>query len=256
MASTVRESDLRGVLDVLAAAVDSPVPRSGMPEAVLEQLAALVRCDMLCFSEFDPAARRSYVDHEWTDEGLTEDPAAAEDSDIFFKYYWESLSCSYPTRTGDERSVTMQSDFYSTREWHNTPMYADYFLAPGFPFDHEMMVCLPAPGTRTRRLLFFRLPGRDFDERDRLTLALLRPHLAEVHHELERSRSAEPQLTARQRQLLGLVAAGHTNAQIASALFVSVHTVRTHLENIFERLQVSSRAAAVARAFPNGLTGD
>jgi DNA-binding NarL/FixJ family response regulator len=47
------------------------------------------------------------------------------------------------------------------------------------------------------------------------------------------------------------VAAGHTNAQIARRLGVTEGTVRTHLENIYERLQVSSRTAAVTRAFPD-----
>jgi DNA-binding NarL/FixJ family response regulator len=47
------------------------------------------------------------------------------------------------------------------------------------------------------------------------------------------------------------VAAGHTNAQIARRLGMTEGTVRTHLENIYERLQVSSRTAAVTRAFPD-----
>jgi DNA-binding NarL/FixJ family response regulator len=46
-----------------------------------------------------------------------------------------------------------------------------------------------------------------------------------------------------------LVAAGHTNAQIARRLGISDGTVRTHLENIYRLLQVSSRTAAVSRAF-------
>jgi DNA-binding CsgD family transcriptional regulator len=53
-----------------------------------------------------------------------------------------------------------------------------------------------------------------------------------------------------QRELLGLVAAGHTNAQIGRRLGLSEGTVRKHLENIYGRLQVSSRTAAVTRAFP------
>jgi len=48
-----------------------------------------------------------------------------------------------------------------------------------------------------------------------------------------------------------VVAAGHTNAQIARRLGVSEGTVRTHLENIYARLHVSSRTAAVTRAFPD-----
>ena len=51
--------------------------------------------------------------------------------------------------------------------------------------------------------------------------------------------------------MLHLVAAGHTNAQIARRLGIAEGTVRTHLENIYERLQVSSRAAAITRAFPD-----
>ena len=58
-----------------------------------------------------------------------------------------------------------------------------------------------------------------------------------------------PRLTARQCELLRLVAAGHNNVEIARLLVLSENTVRKHLENIYERLGVSSRTAAVARAF-------
>ena len=54
----------------------------------------------------------------------------------------------------------------------------------------------------------------------------------------------------RQWELLRLLAAGHTNTQIARRLGISERTVRTHLENIYRRLDVSSRTAAVTRAFP------
>jgi predicted ArsR family transcriptional regulator len=48
-----------------------------------------------------------------------------------------------------------------------------------------------------------------------------------------------------------LPAAGHTNTQIARQLGISEGTVRTHLENIYQKLGVSSRTAAVTRAFPD-----
>jgi DNA-binding NarL/FixJ family response regulator len=57
-------------------------------------------------------------------------------------------------------------------------------------------------------------------------------------------------LTARQQEILRYVAAGYSNGQIARRLQVSDATVAKHLENIFARLQVTNRAAAVARVSP------
>jgi DNA-binding NarL/FixJ family response regulator len=119
------------------------------------------------------------------------------------------------------------------------------------------MLSLPAaPGRttgpgRTVRLYFRRGPGADFSERDRALLTLLRPHLHQAYLDAERRRHPLPRLTPRQKDLLRLLAAGHTNAQIARRLGISEGTVRTHLENIYARLQVSSRTAAVTRAFPD-----
>lgn len=60
-------------------------------------------------------------------------------------------------------------------------------------------------------------------------------------------------LTSREREVLGLVAAGLSNKQIAQELVVSEHTVHRHVANVFTKLGVSSRAAAVARASQLGL---
>ncbi len=81
-------------------------------------------------------------------------------------------------------------------------------------------------------------------------LTLLRPHLYQAFLDAERRRNPVPRLTPRQKELLRLLAAGHTNTQIARRLGVTEGTVRTRLENIYEKLHVSSRTAAVARAFP------
>jgi len=149
--------------------------------------------------------------------------------------------------------VTKISDWYSARQWHSSGLYCDYLRAQ--EVEHMLAVCLPAgagpyagPG-RTIRLAFFRGHGRDFSERDRALLALLRPHLHRAYLDAERRRDPAAQLTPRQWELLHLVAAGHTNAQIARRLGISAGTVRIHLENIYQRLHVSSRTAAVTRAF-------
>lgn len=60
-------------------------------------------------------------------------------------------------------------------------------------------------------------------------------------------------LTARELQVLALVADGRTNEQIAEALFISVQTVKTHLSRVFARLGVSDRASAAAKALRDGL---
>jgi DNA-binding NarL/FixJ family response regulator len=60
-------------------------------------------------------------------------------------------------------------------------------------------------------------------------------------------------LTARESEVLRLVAAGKTNRDIAVELVISEHTVARHLQNIFAKLGLSARAAATAFAFEHGL---
>lgn len=62
-----------------------------------------------------------------------------------------------------------------------------------------------------------------------------------------------PQLTEREAQILDLMARGLTNAAISERLFLSDKTVRNHVSNIFTKLGVSDRAAAVAQARDVGL---
>jgi DNA-binding NarL/FixJ family response regulator len=60
-------------------------------------------------------------------------------------------------------------------------------------------------------------------------------------------------LTAREAEVLRLVAAGKTNRAIASELFLSEKTVARHLSNIFTKLGLASRAAATAYAYEHNL---
>jgi DNA-binding NarL/FixJ family response regulator len=59
---------------------------------------------------------------------------------------------------------------------------------------------------------------------------------------------AFPELTAREREILTLIAQGDTNADIATQLTISVKTVRNHVSNIFNKLQVADRTQASIRA--------
>jgi DNA-binding NarL/FixJ family response regulator len=62
-------------------------------------------------------------------------------------------------------------------------------------------------------------------------------------------------LSTRERQVLTLVARGTPNRAIAEHLFVSEATVKTHLTHVYDKLEVSDRAAAVARGYELGLLG-
>ncbi|MEU8221395.1 response regulator transcription factor [Kribbella sp. NPDC048915] len=60
-------------------------------------------------------------------------------------------------------------------------------------------------------------------------------------------RRTGPTLTERELEILGLLAAGNSNREMAKQLFVSEATVKSHLTHIYSKLKVDSRAAAVAR---------
>ena len=258
------ERDLRTLVGMVSD-YRPDLPAQGLPFSLLSDLMAHIRCDALLFEGFDSDQQVTWFaqslppDDDAADEGAADEGAAGTGyAQAHWAHYWDCQPCSYPDRTGDLRSVIKIADFYSPRQWHSTGMYCDLYRPQGI--EHELMLTLPAapggaprgaPGPgRTLRLFLFRGPGADFSEADRALLTLLRPHLHQAYLDAERRRHPVPELTPRHWQLLDLVAAGLTNTQIARRLGVSEGTVRTHLENIYRRLNVSSRTAAVARAFP------
>jgi DNA-binding NarL/FixJ family response regulator len=62
-----------------------------------------------------------------------------------------------------------------------------------------------------------------------------------------------PELTEREREILNLIALGHSNNEIASRLVLSPHTVRNYVSNVFSKLQVADRAHAIVRAREAGM---
>jgi len=248
---TTNEQDLRALADMVSAERPDVPAQGGLPPSLLGDLARQIRCDVIAFGGFDSQRQET-----WSTQFLPDGGTMSTGSDpVHWDHYWNCEPCSYPDRTGDLRSIVKISDFYSARQWHgigtrcgiNRPMR----------FEHDLMLTLPAPSGpapvpgRTVRLFFFRGPGPDFSERDRELLTLLRPHVHQAYLDAERLRHPGPRLTPRQKDLLRLLAAGHTNAQIARRLGISEGTVRSHLEDIYLRLNVSSRTAAVTRAFPD-----
>jgi DNA-binding CsgD family transcriptional regulator len=254
----VSERDLRTLLGIVSCD-RGDLPEHGLPPSLLCDLRGLIPSDFVTCLGLDSGRQEQWFgqgiaagDSDAVGEVAALDPDGGE---LFWDDFWASEPCCYPDRTGDLRSVTKISDFYSARQWHSTGMYYDILQPAGV--EHQLTLCLPAGPRRVAghgrivRLFYSRGPGRDFSGRDRALLALVRPHLHQAYLDAERRRNATPHLTPRQWELLRLVAAGHTNAQIARQAGVSEGTVRIHLQNIYTRLQVSSRTAAVTRAFPD-----
>ena len=93
--------------------------------------------------------------------------------------------------------------------------------------------------------------------------ASITPHLARrLLQRFDRTNSAEnkrrqpdeaDRLSAREKEILRLVASGYTSAEVGSRLLISSMTVNTHLRNIYRKLQVRTRAQAVRFASLRGL---
>lgn len=81
-------------------------------------------------------------------------------------------------------------------------------------------------------------------ERLILYFAALKPAAADL---------AFPELTDREREILHLIAQGHSNSEIAERLLLRTKTVQNHVSNIFSKLQVADRAQAIVRARNAGL---
>jgi DNA-binding CsgD family transcriptional regulator len=218
---------------------------------VADSLYRLLPADQITLCELDWRHRRARVRGlvpAWPGEG--EEEVYDEDEEaLFWEHFWPTIGCSYTERIPRLRhEVTMTDDFYGTRQWHSTGMYTDY-LGPG-GIDRSLIMPLPGPPGVARRLMFARGPGQRFSDRHRSAATLLQPHVADTLR-LQARRAATRSLTARQQELLQLVAAGHPNRAIARQFGLSPGTVRKHLENIFARLGVSSRTEAVAKIRPD-----
>jgi DNA-binding CsgD family transcriptional regulator len=154
------------------------------------------------------------------------------------------------TRRQECRALKL-SDFLTRRQMRKLSFYHEVWKPLGI--EDSLRVWLPAPAGRGRQLYLER-GKRDFAERDRSILELLRPTLIRIqtaaYARRQRKKADTTALTGREQEILAWIARGKTSREIAAILVVSPYTVRKHVEHILEKLNVSTRSAAVARAFP------
>ena len=196
MSTPVRASDRD--LRALAAMVSEDRPDlldgEGVPPSLLADLMAQIRCDVLSLDGCDPGQQMCWFSQEIP--SFSDAPGYEGMDQVFWENYPDYPLCRYTECTG---SVAKTTDFYSTRQWHNTAMYTDLDRPQGF--EHTLTVCLPTALPLTARpsryvgVGLIRGPGPDFSERDRAVLTLLAPHLAQAYREAERRRHPVPRLT-------------------------------------------------------------
>jgi DNA-binding CsgD family transcriptional regulator len=219
-----------------------------LPPRVLELVRTLLHAETVAFNRFDTVMQcvrfQQYVErdggHGFEGETLTEPESGA-----FWRCYWEpKRKWCLPDLTGDYTLAYTADDLVSLRQrraWHEQSL--------GSFSERMVQAVLPDDASgRHLRLSGWR-DGSNFTDKDVLFLKLLRPHFERAYAANLTARRTAPRLTPRQLHVMRMVRAGLSNRQIARRLDVSEGTVHNHLTNVFARLEVQSRTAAVHAVF-------
>jgi DNA-binding CsgD family transcriptional regulator len=240
-------SDLEGILGFLELA-HGMTGNEPFPTESLEALSRLVPCDEVTFTELD-RVRRGLLGVVFYRTNDAPDGAGLE---TFWRLADQHPLCS--RTVGGQFGAVKISDFLTAREFRRLEIYHDWFVS--WNTEHELEVGIPSPLWHTKTFSFARSKDwPDFDERDRRVLSALQPHLIQLYRNAKlRQRLADRRddagaavLTPREREVVALVREGKTNAEIARELWIAPGTVRKHLENVYGKLGVGSRTAALAR---------
>jgi DNA-binding CsgD family transcriptional regulator len=248
--AVITERDAAALLEIVSDGA-SDRGTEPFPSSVLSGLARLIPSDVFVgYEEADFGSVFRIVDEV---DVVGEDGRATAESlvEVFREYGWQNplRGCAHAR---DERVLRL-SDHLTPRERRKLEFDALVWRPLGIRDGLRMW--LPAHGTHVRSIYLER-SEKNYTTRDIALLTLLRPHLIRMrcNAEFRRRASGRRGLTAREAEVLGWIARGKPNAEIAELLFISPNTVRTHVENIFEKLHVRTRTAAVAAL--NGSTDE
>jgi DNA-binding CsgD family transcriptional regulator len=242
------ENDLRGALFALRALAEEGGDCDAFVARALDTLPALVPSDLTTLSLCDLRRGTRTV---FARKGEAISDAARESFDRHFRNHpLVRFHGSHP------RGPTQRiSDCPVGEAFRNSALYADYYNNIGIRY--VMALPLRIDESNVVSIVFNR-SASDFQDNERALLEGVRPVLAALYRErLKRTRDrgalsaghleALP-LTRTEREVLALLAAGKTNAEIGALLGNSARTVQKHVEHIFQKLGVETRTAAVVRA--------
>jgi DNA-binding CsgD family transcriptional regulator len=253
-------AQLRRSLDIIGEAADAPTVEE-FTRRVSEGLGRLIPAQGISFNEWD------YAEHRLS--GFHERAGYRPELD-YLSELWPQ--CEWLVRMAPPERiwrVETMSDYVPLRALKRREVY-DCVYRP-IKIDHFMAITVAATTHRRAVLLLDRDTGEFTDDERALGQLLISPlarlyrsirtreRLAARVGELERAlrdvprrhRSADGagELTPRELEVLEHVAAGRTDREIATLLYVGVRTVQKHLEHVYEKLGVRTRTAAAMLVF-------
>jgi DNA-binding CsgD family transcriptional regulator len=219
-------------------------------DLILPGLTALIGCDIATYQQMRPEPNRLGHYIEYPAGSL--DPAALP---VFEAYMAEHPLVKHKLSAGGSGPASI-SDVLGRQRFRRLGIYSEYFRH--IPTDDQIAFCLP--GAEDGQVLGVALSRSD-GEFSAADSALLSSVIRPMGNALRRSGrrrdagaavAAGPDsladLTDRELEVLRMAARGRTNLAIARATDVSPRTIAKHLEHIYRKLGVTSRAAAVYRA--------
>jgi DNA-binding CsgD family transcriptional regulator len=225
---------LRAALDLLGAMDEAALDKATFAKLGVERLPQLVASEFTTLSICHLASGKREV------FGLPAGTLSAEDRTAFDRHFHEHPLVRYHAYQRGPNTQRI-SDSLPLEQFRRSALYNDYYRR--IRIDHAMALPIYV---RDGLLVSFVLnrTRRDFTDRERALLDLMRPHLARIFRRV----NSLGGLTAREAEVLRWVAAGKSDAQVSAILRISARTVQKHLQNIYEKLGVENRTAAVNRA--------
>jgi DNA-binding CsgD family transcriptional regulator len=222
---------LRAGLDLLGAMSEAALDKASFARIGVDRLPSLVASEFTTLSicHLKRGCREFF--------GLPTGALSADDRAAFDRHFHEHPLVRFHGYQGG-RVTQRISDSLPLEKFRRSALYNDYYRR--VRIDHAMALPIYV---RDGLLVSFVLnrTRRDFTDRERALLDVLRPHLSRLYSRIQTG------LTAREAEVLRWVAAGKSDAQIGAILRISARTVQKHLQHIYEKLGVESRTAAVMR---------
>ncbi len=238
------------VRTVLAAveAADAAESLTQLPALLLPALVDLVGADSALWTELDVTPGRGPTAVALPGRIVCyPEPLLTGETALALERHARDFPLTCHTRPGGDGRPIRRSDLQSMRSFRGSGMYADVAQKVGVD---QMLATALKPGSLHVCISLNRV-GFDFAPTAVDLLTRLRPLLTRRVARLAAGQAmlahgaATPRLTARQEQVLRLVADGLTDAAIGHRLGCSPRTVDKHLEHIYRRLGVSCRTAAI-----------